>query len=65
VVARFRAGHISQEALAERAEIHRTQMSLYENGSRVLQLRGGSLCAISKAELSVVSDGPAHRARFR
>jgi transcriptional regulator with XRE-family HTH domain len=34
VVARFNCGRISQEALAERAEIHRTQMTLYENGHR-------------------------------
>ncbi|HEY2478522.1 MAG TPA: hypothetical protein VGI17_07315 [Solirubrobacterales bacterium] len=32
IVARFNCGRISQEALAERAEIHRTQMTLYETG---------------------------------
>jgi transcriptional regulator with XRE-family HTH domain len=34
VVARFNYGRISQEALAEKAGIHRTQMSLYESGRR-------------------------------
>ncbi len=34
LVARFNHGRISQEALAERAGIHRTQMTLYETGRR-------------------------------
>lgn len=34
IVARFNYGRISQEALAERAEIHRTQISLFETGQR-------------------------------
>ncbi len=34
IVARFQTGRLSQEAVAERAEIHRTQMSLYEVGLR-------------------------------
>jgi transcriptional regulator with XRE-family HTH domain len=34
IVARFNNGRITQEALAERAGIHRTQMTLYENGHR-------------------------------
>jgi len=34
VVARFNYGRISQEALAERAEVHRTQISLFETGAR-------------------------------
>lgn len=34
IVARFEHGRISQEALAERAEVHRTQISLYETGRR-------------------------------
>lgn len=34
IVARFNHGRISQEALAERAGIHRTQISLYESGQR-------------------------------
>ncbi|MBS1860973.1 MAG: helix-turn-helix transcriptional regulator, partial [Actinobacteria bacterium] len=34
LVARFNYRHISQEALAERAGIHRTQISLLEMGQR-------------------------------
>jgi transcriptional regulator with XRE-family HTH domain len=34
IVARFEHGRISQEAVAERAGIHRTQISMYENGKR-------------------------------
>lgn len=34
IVARFSHGRISQEALAELAGIHRTQISLYETGVR-------------------------------
>ena len=35
LVARFNHGRISQEACAERAGIHRTQMTLYETGRRM------------------------------
>jgi transcriptional regulator with XRE-family HTH domain len=35
IVARFEYGRISQEALAERAGIHRTQISLFETGQRM------------------------------
>jgi transcriptional regulator with XRE-family HTH domain len=35
VVARFEHGRISQEALAERAGIHRTQISAFETGQRM------------------------------
>jgi transcriptional regulator with XRE-family HTH domain len=35
IVARFEYGRISQEALAERAEIHRTQISAFETGQRM------------------------------
>jgi transcriptional regulator with XRE-family HTH domain len=35
LVARFQHGRISQEALAERAGIHRTQISLIETGQRM------------------------------
>jgi transcriptional regulator with XRE-family HTH domain len=38
VVARFNCGRLSQEALAERAEIHRTQISLFETGQRMPKL---------------------------
>ncbi len=34
IVARFEHGRISQEAVADLAGIHRTQMSLYETGLR-------------------------------
>jgi transcriptional regulator with XRE-family HTH domain len=35
IVARFNYGRISQEATAERAGIHRTQISLIETGQRM------------------------------
>jgi len=35
IVARFDYGRISQEALAERAGIHRTQISMFETGQRM------------------------------
>lgn len=35
IVARFEHGRISQEALGERAEIHRTQVSMIETGRRM------------------------------
>lgn len=38
IAARFECGRISQEALAERAEIHRTQISLFETGQRMPML---------------------------
>jgi len=38
IVARFEYGRISQEALAERAEIHRTQISMFETGQRMPML---------------------------
>jgi transcriptional regulator with XRE-family HTH domain len=38
VVARFEHGRISQEALAERAEVHRTQISAFETGQRMPML---------------------------
>ena len=38
IVARFNHGRISQETVAERAEIHRTQMTLYESGRRMPML---------------------------
>lgn len=34
IVARFNHGRIGQEALAERAGIYRTQVSMFENGRR-------------------------------
>lgn len=38
IVARFNAGRISQEVVAERAGIHRTQMSALENGRQMPML---------------------------
>jgi transcriptional regulator with XRE-family HTH domain len=35
IVARFRYGRISQEVAAARAGVHRTEMSLLENGLRM------------------------------
>jgi transcriptional regulator with XRE-family HTH domain len=55
LVARFNYRHISQETLAERAELHRTQISLLENGRRMpllgtfVKLAGA--CGMSPGEL--------------
>lgn len=55
LVARFNCDHITQETLADRAEIHRTQVSLLEGGRRVplldtfVKLAGA--CGISPGEL--------------
>jgi transcriptional regulator with XRE-family HTH domain len=55
LVARFNYRHVSQETLAQRAEIHRTQISLLEGGGRVplldtfVKLAGA--CGITAAEL--------------
>ncbi|HTT93754.1 MAG TPA: helix-turn-helix transcriptional regulator [Solirubrobacterales bacterium] len=38
IVARFNCGRITQETVAERAEVHRTQMTLYESGRRMPML---------------------------
>jgi transcriptional regulator with XRE-family HTH domain len=38
IVARFNFGRISQEALAERASVHRTQISMLEGGRRLPRL---------------------------
>jgi transcriptional regulator with XRE-family HTH domain len=55
LVARFNYHHISQEALAERAGIHRTQISLLESGRQVPLLdtfvRLSGACGISGGEL--------------
>jgi transcriptional regulator with XRE-family HTH domain len=34
IVARFNCGRITQETVAERAGLHRTQITLFENGHR-------------------------------
>ncbi|MBS1881786.1 MAG: helix-turn-helix transcriptional regulator [Actinobacteria bacterium] len=55
LVARFNYHHISQETLAERAAIHRTQISLLEGGRRVPLLdtfvRLAGACGVSGGEL--------------
>ena len=55
LVARFNYRHVSQEALAERAQVHRTQISLLEGGGRVPLLdtfvRLAGACEISPGEL--------------
>ncbi|MBS1861757.1 MAG: helix-turn-helix transcriptional regulator [Actinobacteria bacterium] len=55
LVARFNYHHISQEALAERAGIHRTQISLLEMGRRQPLLetfvRLAGACGVSGGEL--------------
>jgi transcriptional regulator with XRE-family HTH domain len=55
LVARFNYNHITQETLAERAGIHRTQISLLEGGRRVPLLdtfvRLAGACGISGGEL--------------
>ncbi|MBS1884510.1 MAG: helix-turn-helix transcriptional regulator [Actinobacteria bacterium] len=55
LVARFNYHHISQEALAERAGIHRTQISLLEMGQRQPLLetfvRLAGACGLSGGEL--------------
>jgi transcriptional regulator with XRE-family HTH domain len=55
LVARFNYRHITQETLADRAGIHRTQISLLESGRRqplletFVRLAGG--CGVSTDEL--------------
>jgi transcriptional regulator with XRE-family HTH domain len=55
LVARFNYRHVSQEALAQRAAVHRTQISLLEGGGRVPLLdtfvRLAGACDISPGEL--------------
>ena len=55
LVARFNYRHITQETLADRAEVHRTQISILEGGRRMplletfVRLAGG--CGVSPGEL--------------
>jgi transcriptional regulator with XRE-family HTH domain len=55
LVARFNYRHMTQETLAERAEVHRTQISLLESGRRMPLLdtfvRLAGACGISGGEL--------------
>lgn len=57
--------HISQEELASRADIHRTQISLFESGQRV-PLLGTTLklAAALEVDLATLLDGIVYRPRF-
>jgi transcriptional regulator with XRE-family HTH domain len=57
--------HISQEELASRADVHRTQISMFESGQRV-PLPGTllKLAAALEVELSTLLDGIVYRPRF-
>lgn len=57
--------HISQEELASRADIHRTQISMFESGQRVPLLGTAlKLAAALEAELPTLLDGIVYRPRF-
>jgi transcriptional regulator with XRE-family HTH domain len=57
--------HISQEELASRADVHRTQISLFESGRRVPLLGTAvKLAAALQVDLSTLLDGIAYRPRF-
>ncbi len=57
--------HISQEELASRADINRTQISMFESGQRT-PLLGTTikLAAALEVELPTLLDGIAYRPRF-
>jgi transcriptional regulator with XRE-family HTH domain len=57
--------HISQEELASRADIHRTQITFFESGQRMPMLGTAlKLAAALEVELSTLLDGIAYRPRF-
>jgi transcriptional regulator with XRE-family HTH domain len=57
--------HISQEELASRADIHRTQISLFESGQRMPLLGTAvKLAAALEVELATLLDGIVYRPRF-
>jgi len=57
--------HISQEELASRADIHRTQITFFETGQRMPLLGTAvKLAAALEVELSTLLDGIVYRPRF-
>jgi transcriptional regulator with XRE-family HTH domain len=57
--------HISQEELASRADIHRTQISMFESGQRVPLLGTAmKLAAALEVDLATLLDGIVYRPRF-
>jgi transcriptional regulator with XRE-family HTH domain len=57
--------HISQEELASRADVHRTQISMFESRQRVPPLGTAmKLAAALEVELSTLLDGIVYRPRF-
>jgi transcriptional regulator with XRE-family HTH domain len=57
--------HISQEELASRADVHRTQISLIESGRRLPRIGTVlKLAAALEVDLSTLLDGITYRPRF-
>ncbi len=57
--------HVSQEELASRADIHRTQISMFESGQRMpLLATAVKLAAALEVELATLLDGIVYRPRF-
>jgi transcriptional regulator with XRE-family HTH domain len=57
--------HISQEELGFRADVHRTQISLFESGRRLPRIGTAlKLAAALEVDLSTLLDGIAYRPRF-
>jgi transcriptional regulator with XRE-family HTH domain len=57
--------HISQEELAARADVHRTQISMFESGQRVPLLGTAiKLAAALQVEMGTLLDGIAYRPQF-
>jgi transcriptional regulator with XRE-family HTH domain len=56
--------HISQEELASRADVHRTQITIFESGQRMPRLGTAlKLAAALEVELSTLLDGIVYRPR--
>jgi transcriptional regulator with XRE-family HTH domain len=57
--------HISQEELASRADVHRTQITFFESGQRMPLLGTAlKLAAALQVELSTLLEGITYRPRF-
>jgi transcriptional regulator with XRE-family HTH domain len=57
--------HVSQEELASRADIHRTQISMFESGQRMPLLGTAvKLAAALEVEMATLLDGIVYRPRF-